>query len=176
MLGSRVVFVGTSGVGKSTLGEELAALRGVPLIELDALYWKPNWVESERDEFRARVELATQAEAWVVAGNYLRAVQDLTWPRATDVIWLDIGLPRTIGRILTRSFRRWQRRELLWGTNYESFFRQLKVWDPNASLIAYTFRTHRGTEDRIRAARNDPRFAHVVFHHCKSNAAARALF
>ncbi|MBN0386682.1 (d)CMP kinase, partial [Pseudomonas aeruginosa] len=35
--------VGTSGSGKSTLARRLAHRLELPWIELDRLYWRPNW-------------------------------------------------------------------------------------------------------------------------------------
>ena len=50
-------------------------------IELDALNWKPGWVDSEEEELRAKVDAATLVPGWVLAGNYSK-VRDIDWRRA----------------------------------------------------------------------------------------------
>jgi hypothetical protein len=117
----RIVVIGATGCGKSTLAQKLAQRLDLEYIELDALYWKPNWVESSDEEFYARVEIATRAPRWALAGNY-RAVRELVWSRAEAVIWLDYPLLIILGRLLRRILKRWLKKELLWGTNYESFW------------------------------------------------------
>lgn len=142
-LGRRVIIVGPSCSGKTTLGAELAELLGVPFIELDALFWKPNWQEPEPEEFREALLAAHEGDGWVSAGNYHRHTQDVTWPRAEAVVWLDFPMWLTSWRVIRRSWRRWRSKELLWGTNYERFWDQLKLWSPKDSLIAYTVSRHR---------------------------------
>ena len=66
----RVIVVGTTSSGKSTLAKDLAERLSLDFIELDALYWEPNWQEAEDEVFRARVDTAAQSERWAVAGNY----------------------------------------------------------------------------------------------------------
>lgn len=100
--GFRVVVVGSSGAGKSTVARALALNRTCPLVELDELYWAPGWVARETDDFRARVAQATAGDAWVVAGNYSVA-RDLFWSRAQVIVWLDLGLPRVWWRGLRRT-------------------------------------------------------------------------
>ena len=39
----RIVVVGTSGVGKTTLAKDIAAALAIPHVELDALHWDPGW-------------------------------------------------------------------------------------------------------------------------------------
>ncbi len=142
-LGRRIIIVGPSCSGKSTLGEALAKRLQLPFIELDALFWKPNWEESGEAEFREKLIEAHGGDGWVSAGNYLRHTKDVTWPLAETVIWLDFPLWLTVPRILRRSWVRWRAKELLWGTNYERFWDQLKLWSPKDSLIAYTISRHR---------------------------------
>lgn len=66
----RVSVVGSSGSGKSTVARRLADILGVPYIELDAIHWRPGWVEEEPDVFVDRVREATRGDAWVIDGNY----------------------------------------------------------------------------------------------------------
>lgn len=112
----RIVVVGNTCAGKSTLGEALAKALSLRFVELDALFWKPNWQQPELVEFRTRVDEATREGGWVVAGNYTTQQRDISWPRADTVVWLDVPLPLLVTRVLTRSFARWRKRELLWGT------------------------------------------------------------
>ncbi len=84
----RLVVVGVTSSGKSTLAEKIAKRFYLDYIELDALHWEPNWQSAPQEVFRARVEKATQTEKWIVAGNY-HVVRDLIWTQAEVVIWLD---------------------------------------------------------------------------------------
>ena len=76
-LGQNIVIIGSSCSGKSTLAEELASLRGTRYVELDALWWEPEWTNPPLDVFRERVAGATEGDGWVIAGNY-SSVRDLT--------------------------------------------------------------------------------------------------
>ncbi len=51
----RIVVIGTTGSGKTTLAQEVAARMGLPHVELDALHWGPGWSEAPRETFRAGV-------------------------------------------------------------------------------------------------------------------------
>jgi adenylate kinase family enzyme len=123
----RIVVVGVTGSGKSLLAEKLARKLDLDYIELDALYWKPGWVESSGEEFRAAVDAATRTPGWTLAGNYGK-VRDIVWLRAEAVIWLDYPFLVVLGRLWRRTWRRWWTKELLWGTNYERLFPQFKLW------------------------------------------------
>jgi adenylate kinase family enzyme len=136
----RVVIIGVTSSGKSTLAETLAKQFNMNFIELDALHWEPGWQEAPLDVFRARVQEATRAERWAIAGNY-RMVRDITWPKAEAVIWLDYPFLTVLGQLTRRTFRRWWNQELLWGTNRESLLNHLKLWSQE-SLFHWLFRTY----------------------------------
>jgi adenylate kinase family enzyme len=76
----RVIVVGTSCCGKTTFSKRLSGILQQPHIELDALYWGPNWEPKPADEFRSLVDHATSSDRWVVDGNY-SAVRNLIWPK-----------------------------------------------------------------------------------------------
>ena len=44
----RINVVGTSGSGKSTFSQVLANKLNYPYLEMDAMFWKPNWQELYR--------------------------------------------------------------------------------------------------------------------------------
>ena len=122
----RVVVVGVTSSGKSTLAEKLARRFGLHYIELDALHWEPNWQSAPLEVFRQRVEKAVQAEKWIVAGNY-HTVRDLIWPNAEAIFWLDYSLCRVFWQLTRRTFKRWWTQELLWGSNHEALWKHFKL-------------------------------------------------
>ena len=52
---NRVVVIGTSCVGKTIFARSLAEALCCLLVELDALYWQPNWIPRPPDEFQELV-------------------------------------------------------------------------------------------------------------------------
>jgi adenylate kinase family enzyme len=97
----RILVVGISGAGKTTLSQRLAAATGLPLIHLDREHWRPGWVEPPRAEWRARVAELAAGDAWIMDGNY-GGTFDLRLPRADSVVWLDYGRFRSMARALRR--------------------------------------------------------------------------
>lgn len=163
-LGRRVAVIGNTSAGKSTLGARLARHLGVPFVELDALNWEPNWhalTEHDPAEFERRLRDATAGDGWVVAGSYSNFTQRIFWDRLETVVWLDPPLPQIVWRVLTRSWRRWRTKELLWGTNYERFFPQLAVWRKEESLLWWAVTQHPRKRRNTIAAMADPRWSHI---------------
>ena len=132
-LGSRVVVLGLSGSGKTTMAAALGRALGAPLIELDALFWEPNWTQAPREVFRERLAGAIAGDAWVVDGNYSLG-RDLVWPRATAFVWLDYPLPFVMARLFRRTVWRGVAGVELWSGNrerlWEQFFtrKSLFIW------------------------------------------------
>ena len=89
----RVLVIGSGGAGKSTLAAGIAERTGLPLIHLDACYWRAGWVETPAAEWRATVARLTAGEAWVMDGNY-GGTLDARLSACDTVIFLD--LPRLV--------------------------------------------------------------------------------
>lgn len=64
----RVLVVGSSGAGKTTMAAALAARLGLPHTELDALWHGPGWVP--RPEFERDVETMLATGRWVTEYQY----------------------------------------------------------------------------------------------------------
>ena len=165
----RIVVVGCTGSGKTTLARSLAGLLDVPHVELDALNWEPNWTAAQTDVFRQRVRDALTGDAWVVEGNY-RAVRDLVWPRAELLVWLDPPYRVAWWRLLRRTLRRVFRREELWNGNREVFVTQFLTWD---SLFIWQVRTFGRIRKTIPEAIGQPEHAHLVVERLRSAGAVR---
>ncbi len=136
----RMVVVGVTSSGKSTLAKKLAKRFDLDYIELDALNWEPNWQAAPAEVFRVRVQEALQAERWIAAGNY-HIVRDLLWPKAEAIIWLDYSLGRVLWQLTRRNLSRWWTQELLWGTNREPLWNHFKLWSKE-SLYNWLFRSY----------------------------------
>ena len=138
----RVVVLGTSGSGKTTLARELSRRMNAPHVELDALYWQPNWTPTPKPVFRRRVEQAIAQDAWALCGNYA-SVRDLTLARADTAIWLDYPMSVVFTRVLSRSLRRAFTRETLWGNNRESLYLQFCTRESILLWVINTWRIRR---------------------------------
>ena len=156
----RMVVVGVTSSGKSTLAEKLAKQFDLNYVELDALHWEPNWQSAPLEVFRGRVEKATRAEKWIVAGNY-HIVRDLVWPRAEAVIWLDYPLLIVLWQLTRRTFHRWWTQELLWGTNREPFWVHFKLWSTD-SLYHWLFKTYWRRKREIPLLLSQPEHKHLA--------------
>lgn len=150
----RVNVVGTSGSGKSTFANKLAGHLNSPYLELDLLYWEPNWKEPSDEIFFKRIENALSNRLnWVLDGNYNRA-QPVKWRQVTTVIWLDYSFPRVLYRAVKRALIRGIKREELWaGTgNRESLF---KTFFTRKSIILWTVQTYDRMKDRYEKVEKD---------------------
>ena len=145
-LSRRLVVIGSTGSGKTTLARRIARQLSLPHVELDSLYWEANWQTATRADFRGRVLAATAGDAWVVDGNYSQS-RDIVWPRATHLVWLDYGLARVMGRVLRRTVSRLLSQRELWNGNRESL-RSILGRD---SIILYAFTSHRRNRKRYSA-------------------------
>ncbi len=121
-VGRRIVVFGPSGSGKSTLARNIGERLALPVIELDALFHRPNWEETPVDEFRAKVlgALDGHSDGWVCDGNYGK-VRDITLSRADTAVRLRLPFRVVYWRLFRRTVTRAWTKESLWGTNHESW-------------------------------------------------------
>jgi adenylate kinase family enzyme len=122
-LGHRILIFGPTGSGKSTIGRRIAEGLGLPFLDLDAIHWLPNWTPKPQERFQAdvRATLDRHPDGWVVADNYTNSLQGLVLAQADTVLWLRLPFRVTFWRLLCRIVRRAWTREVLWGTNTESW-------------------------------------------------------
>lgn len=133
----RVAIVGTSCAGKSTLARELSRRLDTPHVELDELFWGPNWTARSAEEFAASVERATAGPSWIVDGNY-STVRPLVLERAIAVIWLNYPLSTLLSRAVKRTFWRLVTRERIFNGNREPVLGFLhSYWIPWWVLQSY---------------------------------------
>jgi adenylate kinase family enzyme len=107
----RVAVAGTSGSGKTTTAGRIAALLGLPYVELDDLHWGPGW--TPRETFLADVRELTAQESWVTDWQY-RVARPLVAARADVIVWLDLPVRVRLWRVARRTVTRRVLRVPLW--------------------------------------------------------------
>src|ERR1700734_786197 len=100
----RVLVLGTSGAGKTTMAKFLAEMLNVPHLELDACFHEANWKRAGPEIFIARVKVAPAGGEWAVCGNY-RLVREKLVGEADVIVWLDLSFPVVFSQVLVRTLR-----------------------------------------------------------------------
>jgi adenylate kinase family enzyme len=167
----RIVVIGTTGSGKTTLAKYLARLLDARMVELDALFHEANWTPAELPVFRARIAEAIDTPRWVSAGNYRSLVQDILWRSADTIVWLDYPFPLVMWRLFWRTTRRGVRNEELWNGNRESLRMQFFT---SESLFNWARKSHWKHRNEWAARLAEPDLAHVRIIRLRSPKATNA--
>jgi len=165
----RIAVVGTSGSGKTTFARRAAQRLDIPHVELDALFWGPDWTPAPAESFRARTALALSGDVWTTDGNY-RKVRDIVWGRADTVVWLDYPLPLVLWRVTTRTLHRCLTGQELWGGNRETWRGAFFDGD---GIILYALRTYHRNKRRYREILQQLEYPHLHIVHLRSPRAGR---
>lgn len=154
---TRITVVGTTGSGKTTLARKIAEGLEMTYVELDAIYWQPNWVALGTVEFQAQTTEALKGDRWVVDGNY-SAVRPIVWSRAQVIVWLDYSFMTILLRLLRRTARRAILQESLWNGNHESW---RKIFSGD-SIIIWLFKTYWRRRHEYPRLLAQPVYAHLI--------------
>lgn len=97
----RISIIGSGGAGKSTLARALGDLLNLPVIHLDAVHWKPGWVETPKGEWRTVVQELIGNDEWIIDGNY-GGTMEMRLAASDTVFYLDYPRRVCIYRALRR--------------------------------------------------------------------------
>ncbi|MEM1282183.1 MAG: AAA family ATPase [Chlamydiota bacterium] len=118
----KIIITGTSGSGKTTVGQLLSTKTGIACTDLDDLFWLPEWKPRDKTDFEKKILSLATGDEWIISGNY-SDLSHITWPKADMIIWLDFPLPTLLWRTFKRSLIRSITKEPCCGGNFESFSR-----------------------------------------------------
>ena len=99
----RVVILGRGGSGKSTLAVKLGGISGLPVIELDKIFWRQGVAATPRDEWIKTQQKLIEEECWIMDGDL--GPYDAVEVRlrvADTIILLDFSFARCVWRTLRR--------------------------------------------------------------------------
>ena len=103
----RVVILGRGAAGKSTLARQLGELTGLPVTELDKLFWQSGLTPTQRAEWTALQEQLAEKDSWILDGDLgTHDVVEVRLRAADTVILLDFGLIRCAWRAVRRARER----------------------------------------------------------------------
>ncbi|HSX80547.1 MAG TPA: adenylate kinase, partial [Candidatus Saccharimonadia bacterium] len=162
-IGRRISIRGATGSGKTTLGHILGQRCSLPVVELDALYWLPNWQAKPLDQFRIDVQAALAAcpQGWVCVGNYSQ-VQDLVLSQANTVLWLRLPFRISFWRLCKRTVARaWTQQPLWEGNPNQESWRQSFCSSNSILLYAITSRKMH-VQNTLRLLSTTPHHATVI--------------
>lgn len=99
----RILIIGCSGGGKSTLAQRIASKRNIKYISLDRdVRWLPGWQPRDADERRQRVQEFIRGDSWVMDGTYPSSF-DIRLPRTELVMWIRIPRYLSLYSVYKRS-------------------------------------------------------------------------
>jgi adenylate kinase family enzyme len=103
----RVVIVGPGGAGKTVLARALGAATGLPVTELDRVFWRPGLAAMPPEEWAAVQRGLIAAEAWILDGDLgPYDVPGIRFAAADTVVFLDFSRLRCAWRAVRRSRER----------------------------------------------------------------------
>jgi hypothetical protein len=137
----RVVILGRGASGKSTLATRLGDITGLPVIEVDKIFWRPGLIATPRDEWVAMQEKLVAGDGWIMDGDLgpYDAV-DVRLRAADTIIFLDFSLVRCAWRAIRRSRERADFWRWLLAYRYQSrpmFRAAIANHAPNAALHVF---------------------------------------
>jgi len=88
----RIVVIGNSGGGKSTLARRLRAAQACPHVEIDELLWQPGWKLTPVEVYDAEHARLIEKEDWIIDGLGRRASIAPRLTRSTDIVFVDMPL------------------------------------------------------------------------------------
>lgn len=97
----RVLVIGCGGAGKSSFARRLGRAVGLPVIHLDALYWRAGWSPTPKDEWARTVDGLLAGDAWVMDGNY-GGTLDRRLAACDTAVFLDLPRALCLWRVARR--------------------------------------------------------------------------
>ncbi len=84
----RILVIGISGTGKTRFASLLSEKLGIPVVSLDSIFWKENWVEEDEKVVEQKIADEIDKESWIIEG-YIEPLSKQRVDAADTIIYLD---------------------------------------------------------------------------------------
>jgi adenylate kinase family enzyme len=109
---NRILVIGCSGGGKTTLSLQLCRRLGLPFVSMDRdFFWLPGWVQRSKTQERALIAAKVADDRWLMDGTG-PSTFDLRLPRADVVIWVRLRRKVCLWGVIKRTIRSYGRERL----------------------------------------------------------------
>lgn len=143
----RIVVVGNSGAGKTSLARRIAEVGGHRHIELDAIHHLDGWTPIDQELFRSTLAAEVSHGRWVVDGNYISVAGHVAWEAADTIVWVDPPRWRIMARIIRRTIVRGLFRVELWNGNRERLSNMFRR-EPEENIVLWAWTTYPKLQQR----------------------------
>ena len=101
----KIMIIGNSSAGKSTLANQLSTLLNIPAYHLDMYYFKPNgnWESIPKEDFIEKHNDILKNKSWIIDGNYSGTEKD-RMIEADLVILINISRFTSMYKFILRLF------------------------------------------------------------------------
>ncbi len=97
----KISIIGGSGSGKSTLANILSESMKIPVIHLDAINYKSNWIQVDKVERDKIISEKSNEDKWIIDGNYNKTLKERLI-KSDLIIWLDYSSYTQIKGVVKR--------------------------------------------------------------------------
>lgn len=84
----RILVIGISGTGKTRFANLLSKKLNIPIVNLDTIFWKENWVEEDERVVKKKIANEIKNERWIIEG-YIEPLSRERVEAADTIIYLD---------------------------------------------------------------------------------------
>lgn len=154
----RVIVIGTTGSGKSTMARNVAEAINGKALDIDDFHWQPGWEARTPEEMVELFREPLQAERWTLAGNHSRT-RDFTWAQADTIIWLNYPFYVNFPRLFWRTIKRVVLKEEVMPGCVETFRSQFLSKD---SLLVWFFQTFWKRKKQYRQILGQEQYQHLT--------------
>lgn len=164
---NRINVIGTSGSGKSTVAKKIAKKLSIPYVEMDRIFWGPNWSCPSDEEFFTNLKNEISSDKWVLDGNYTRTIP-IKWKKAQLIVWVDLPFKNTLYQAVTRAYKRAKSKDEIWpGTGNRESFR--KSFFSRDSIILWSIKNYKKVKIKYELCMKDEQYSHVEFVRLRSH-------
>lgn len=102
----KILIIGGSGAGKTTVSLRLAEITGLPVTHIDKAYFRPGWVRRDNKEVKLELEAVANSKRWILDGTDFKTI-DTRINHADCIVFLHVPTVVRTYRVFVRLFKRY---------------------------------------------------------------------